>query len=235
MKKGFGSVLGCAPGWVASLVLIAPGAAFAVVKGFQVIQDGAPVANTELTPGTKLKAVVKTTATPKVVKVTEVKEGTIVSIVGQNVTIRTADGVKMFRNVPSSLHFTVHGKKVPINQITEGMRITATYVVEEVDVDVEQANRKAVLRLEGAATFIRLPVLAEALEQVPGNAELHVDFEHLDYIDHACLDLLINWDKQHEATGGTLVIDWDTLHANFRRENGNRDPDRKRFAAKTVG
>jgi MFS superfamily sulfate permease-like transporter len=103
-----------------------------------------------------------------------------------------------------------------------------------VDVDVEQANRKAVLRLEGAATFIRLPVLAEALEQVPGNAELHVDFEHLDYIDHACLDLLINWDKQHEATGGTLVIDWDTLHANFRRENGNRDPDRKRLAAKTA-
>jgi hypothetical protein len=99
---------------------------------------GMKVANTELTPGTKLKAVVKTTATPKVVKVTEVKEGTIVSIVGQNVTIRTADGVKMFRNVPSSLHFTVHGKKVPINQITKGMKITATYVVEEVDVDVEQ-------------------------------------------------------------------------------------------------
>ena len=80
--------------------------------------------------------------------------------------------------------------------------------------------------LEGAATFIRLPVLAEALEEVPGNVELHVDFEHLDYIDHACLDLLINWDKQHEATGGTLVIDWDTLHANFLRENGNRTADR---------
>ena len=104
-----------------------------------------------------------------------------------------------------------------------------------VDVDVDQGNRKAVLSLEGAATFIRLPVLAEALEQVPGNIELHVDFEHLDYIDHACLDLLINWDKQHEATGGTLVIDWDTLHANFLRENGNRGPDRKRLAAQRAG
>jgi len=104
-----------------------------------------------------------------------------------------------------------------------------------VDVNVDSENQKAVLSLEGAATFIRLPVLAEALEEVPGNVELHVDFEHLDYIDHACMDLLINWDKQHEATGGSLVIDWDTLHANFRRENGNRNPDRKRVAAQRAG
>ena len=55
-------------------------------------------------------------------------------------------------------------------------------------------------------------------DEVPGDAELHVDFEQLDYIDHACLDLLMNWAKQHEATGGRLVIDWNSLHANFRRE-----------------
>ncbi len=90
-----------------------------------------------------------------------------------------------------------------------------------VNLDVDQSNHKAVLSLEGAATFIRLPVLAEELERVPDDVELHVDFEHLDYIDHACLDLLVNWGKQHETTGGTLVIDWDTLHANFHRENGN--------------
>ncbi len=89
-----------------------------------------------------------------------------------------------------------------------------------VHLEVNQDERKAVLNVEGAATFIRLPMLAEILEQVPGDVELHVDFEHLDYIDHACLDLLINWEKQHDATGGTLVIDWDTLHASFRRENG---------------
>ncbi|MFQ5490418.1 MAG: SulP family inorganic anion transporter [Phycisphaerae bacterium] len=91
-----------------------------------------------------------------------------------------------------------------------------------VRLDVKQGESKAVLNIEGAATFIRLPVLAEVLEQVPENVELHVDFEHLDYIDHACLDLLINWEKQHEATGGSLVVDWDTLHASFRRENGGR-------------
>lgn len=80
---------------------------------------------------------------------------------------------------------------------------------------------QAVLRLSGVATFIRLPQLAAELERVPPSVELHVDFEHLDYVDHACLDLLMNWAKQHEATGGRLVIDWESLHANFRRNGGN--------------
>lgn len=79
---------------------------------------------------------------------------------------------------------------------------------------------RTVLNLEGAATFLRLPLLAECLENVPEDAELHVDMENLHYIDHACLDLMMDWAKQHESCGGTLVIDWSSLHARFR-ENGN--------------
>ena len=82
----------------------------------------------------------------------------------------------------------------------------------------DPASNRTVLALEGAATFLRLPRLAATLNRVPVSTELHVDFEHLDYIDHACLDLLMNWAKQHEATGGSLAIDWDSLHANFHRE-----------------
>ena len=32
----------------------------------------------------------------------------------------------------------------------------------------------------------------------------------------------MNWAKQHEATGGSLVIDWESLHARFRPENGTQ-------------
>jgi MFS superfamily sulfate permease-like transporter len=88
------------------------------------------------------------------------------------------------------------------------------------------------LSLAGAATFLRLPVLADELDRVPSGVELHVDFQRLDYIDHACLETLMNWAKQHEATGGRLIVDWDLLHARFGRaaapnahanghENGN--------------
>lgn len=97
--------------------------------------------------------------------------------------------------------------------------------------EIQQDGNLSVLKLIGTATFLRLPRLADALERVPPNSELHVDFERLAYIDHACLDLLMNWAKQHEATGGTLVIDWESLHANFRRVNGNQTTDQDRLEA----
>ncbi len=85
------------------------------------------------------------------------------------------------------------------------------------DVRLEQQQEDvAVLHLSGAATFVRLPLLAAELERVPHSAELRVDVEQLQHIDHACLDLLMNWAKQHEGSGGTLIIDWESLHANSR-------------------
>ncbi len=74
------------------------------------------------------------------------------------------------------------------------------------------------MEMEGAATFLRLPLLAKTLESVPDSAELHIDFEHLTYVDHACLDLIMNWAKQHEGTGGKLVIDWSSLHGRFSED-----------------
>ncbi len=82
----------------------------------------------------------------------------------------------------------------------------------------DRRHDRLVMHLEGAATFVRLPQLAAALEQVPENTELHVELARLSYVDHACLDLFTNWAKLHEATGGSLVMDWDSLHATFRRE-----------------
>jgi MFS superfamily sulfate permease-like transporter len=74
---------------------------------------------------------------------------------------------------------------------------------------------QSTLELKGAATFVRLPKLAAALEQVPTNVRLHVVLDQLDYIDHACIDLLSNWEKQHEATGGEIIIEWDSLHRKY--------------------
>jgi MFS superfamily sulfate permease-like transporter len=95
---------------------------------------------------------------------------------------------------------------------------------------VAEQNR-TVLYLRGAATFLRLPRLAAALEAVPPSTELHVHFEELTYIDHACLDLLMHWEKQHEATGGSLVVDWDSLTARFRSYGGREKRPRVEAAS----
>ena len=100
------------------------------------------------------------------------------------------------------------------------------YLFSHLSVVVEDqfARNRTIIRLKGAATFVGLPKLAGALDQVRPSTELHVHFERLDYIDHACFDLLMNWEKQHEVTGGRLVIDWDYLTAKFHREEQDEGP-----------
>jgi hypothetical protein len=56
---------------------------------------------------------------------------------------------------------------------------------------------------------------------------LHVHLEELDYVDHASLELIMSWEVQHKATGGSLVIDWGTLGSMFR--------DRRRTPRKEAG
>jgi MFS superfamily sulfate permease-like transporter len=94
-------------------------------------------------------------------------------------------------------------------------------------------SNRFTLAMSGAATFLRLPALADKLEEVPSGAHLHVDFEHLDYIDHACLELLMSWAKQHESSGGQLIIDWGKLHARFRDIATSRRSERAKVKVPT--
>lgn len=67
------------------------------------------------------------------------------------------------------------------------------------------------LSLSGAATFLGVPAMLRTLEQVPPNRELHVDIDELHHVDHACLELLREWDNSAPARGCRLVVDWQGL------------------------
>ena len=88
----------------------------------------------------------------------------------------------------------------------------------EITTDADEENHKYELKLRGAATFLRLPILADYLEDLPGDAELHVCLEEVEYIDHACFELLMNWADAHVEEGGSLVMDWARLHGAFQSE-----------------
>ncbi|MEQ1672020.1 MAG: SulP family inorganic anion transporter, partial [Hyphomicrobium sp.] len=81
----------------------------------------------------------------------------------------------------------------------------------EVRSDDDAAQNRIDLHFDGSATLVRLPILARRLETLRPGSNVHVHLGELDYIDHACLDLLTNWEKQHKATGGTLTMEWDAL------------------------
>lgn len=91
------------------------------------------------------------------------------------------------------------------------------YTFSHIEISIEkQTNGVYVVHLQGAATFIRIPKLASALESIPTDAELHIRFEELSFIDHACLDMMSNFKKQFEGKGGRLVIEWESLYQKYQ-------------------
>lgn len=100
------------------------------------------------------------------------------------------------------------------------------YTFARLDIDTEEipSEGRTNLKLRGAATFLALPRLTEVLDRVSPATELHVSLKELTYVDHSCLEQFINWEKQHEATGGRLVIDWDDLTATFRGQGKQLKP-----------
>ena len=88
--------------------------------------------------------------------------------------------------------------------------------------NVEKPGENRVdVHFDGSATLVRLPILARALESVRPGTDVHVHIDELDYIDHACLDLLGSWEKQHKATGGKLTIDWPALEGKYHARHGS--------------
>jgi carbonic anhydrase len=56
-----------------------------------------------------------------------------------------------------------------------------------------------------ACTFLTLPRLTRVLASVPAEAVVTVDIS-VHYLDHAAHQAISDWQRQHEATGGTVRL-----------------------------
>lgn len=93
----------------------------------------------------------------------------------------------------------------------------------ELRVEPVAGTRRVDLHLGGSVTFVGLPRLAAALDQIPSGSELHLHIATLHHIDHACLDALAAWEKHGEQRGSSLVVEWDELMARYT--GPGRKPD----------
>lgn len=107
------------------------------------------------------------------------------------------------------------------------------YVFCKLDIHKTIIGGRTTLKLVGAATFFSLPKLADELEALPTDTELHVDFSQVTYVDHASLDLLMKWEEQYKSQGGTLTIDWGMVQARFNRAS-TMLPEKNRQLASTA-
>ncbi|MGH9630801.1 MAG: SulP family inorganic anion transporter, partial [Bryobacteraceae bacterium] len=102
------------------------------------------------------------------------------------------------------------------------------YAMAKLHIHVERnpSTNRVDLSLSGAATFIRLPKLADTLESIPPGSEVHIHFKRLDYIDHAAIETLSTWEEQKKGKGYRVVIEWDELMHKYNQKNSLR-PDNK--------
>ncbi len=89
------------------------------------------------------------------------------------------------------------------------------YTTQTLKVSVEKSTdtKPLSITISGTATFVSLPKLANALDKIPMNKEVHLNIDDLRYIDHACLNLLNSWKKFHETQNGKVSVDWKNLES----------------------
>ncbi|GGK40382.1 SulP family inorganic anion transporter [Nocardia camponoti] len=59
------------------------------------------------------------------------------------------------------------------------------------------------VHLDGSATFLALPKLTGELAKVPAGADVTVEMA-VDFLDHAAVEAIEDWRRQHETTGGAV-------------------------------
>ncbi|MDX1982612.1 MAG: SulP family inorganic anion transporter [Bryobacteraceae bacterium] len=88
-----------------------------------------------------------------------------------------------------------------------------------VKIDRNRETGRVDVHLSGAATFIRMPKLSDTLDSIPPEVEAHIHIKDLSYIDHACLDLMSNWERQRKEKGGRVYVEWEELMNMYRKAN----------------
>ena len=110
---------------------------------------------------------------------------------------------------------------VILGVVLAAAKLVYTFTHLETRIATGSDGKKITMYLVGSATFVSLPKLAAALEQIASGTEVHIHLENLRYIDHACFDLLINWEKQHVRQGGIVSLDWKQLENRYHQSNAS--------------
>jgi MFS superfamily sulfate permease-like transporter len=109
------------------------------------------------------------------------------------------------------------------------MKLVYTFSHLSIKVTHDAETNRSDVWMTGSATFFSIPQLSSALENAPRGAEVHIHVEKLDYIDHACLEMLASWEKLHHSTGGSLIVEWNELVERYGRRS--QDPSKTEIPA----
>lgn len=111
-------------------------------------------------------------------------------------------------------------------------RLLYTFLRLEIVSSEAEDGARIDIAFRGAATFVQLPRVAETLESISDEVEVHFHLGGLAYADHAILELVKEWESRR---AGLVRLEWDAWKARsgdslvlpqseIRREKGAPSP-----------
>ena len=76
--------------------------------------------------------------------------------------------------------------------------------------EISEDGKSVDIALDGAATFVHLPRIAEQLESIDDKLEVHFHLGSMIYADHSILELVNDW---RQRRGGEVFMEWDIFHS----------------------
>jgi MFS superfamily sulfate permease-like transporter len=90
------------------------------------------------------------------------------------------------------------------------------YSITHLDARVVEDGGQTHVHLSGIGTFLGIPKIASALDQVKLGTVVHLHSHGLRYIDHACIEVIEAWVERREEQGQQVNIDVEKLHLRYR-------------------
>lgn len=91
------------------------------------------------------------------------------------------------------------------------IKLLNTFAKLEIELDGNGDDDRIDVGMHGAATFMKLPILAGVLENLPQGREVHLHVGGLSHVDHACMELFRDFQSKYRDNGGEVVVSWDEL------------------------
>ncbi len=85
------------------------------------------------------------------------------------------------------------------------------YTFTHLEVDLAEEPGRVDISLHGAATFVRLPELAETLEKLKPAQHVYLHVGGVAYVDHSIIELLQTFETSYEDRGGQVIIEWNDV------------------------
>jgi len=89
----------------------------------------------------------------------------------------------------------------------------------KVRVNKDPVSDRIDVLFEGSAIFVNLPRFIDTLDEIPETGEVHVHIRGLNYIDHAAIEALQNWEKVRVSRGAQVYVAWDEFMNLYQSTN----------------